>query len=136
VEAEGEARLLPAASLLLVYTYSDTWDATNRRRILGVPAQRGSLSLLLAPSPRWEGRIDWRVESDQLDSPPNGGDIRRPGYARVDLFVRYRWERGGADIREIDLIGRVENLLDRDYEERKGFPSPGFHFLLGAEARI
>ena len=136
VEAEGEARLLPAASLLLVYTYSDTWDATNRRRILGVPAQRGSLSLLLAPSPRWEGRIDWRVESDQLDSPPNGGDIRRPGYARVDLFVRYRWERGGAEIREIDLIGRVENLLDRDYEERKGFPSPGFRFLLGAEARI
>ena len=136
VEAEGEARFLPEASLLMVYTYSDTWDAANRRRILGVPTQRGTLSLVLSPSPRWEGRIDWRVESDQLDSPPNGGDIRRPGYARVDLFARYRWERGGAEIREIDLIGRVENLLDRDYEERKGFPSPGFHFLLGAEARI
>ena len=136
VEAEGEARFLPEASLLMVYTYSDTWDAANRRRILGVPTQRGTLSLVLSPSPRWEGRIDWRLESDQLDSPPNGGDIRRPGYARVDLFARYRWERGGAEIREIDLIGRVENLLDRDYEERKGFPSPGFHFLLGAEARI
>ena len=136
VEAEGEARFLPEASLLMVYTYSDTWDAANRRRILGVPTQRGTLSLVLSPSPRWEGRIDWRLESDQLDSPPNGGDIRRPGYARVDLFVRYRWERGGADIREIDLIGRVENLLDRDYEERKGFPSPGVHFLLGAEVRI
>ena len=136
VEAEGEARFLPEASLLMVYTYSDTWDAANRRRILGVPTQRGSLSLVLKPSSRWEGRIDWRLESDQLDSPPNGGDIRRPGYARVDLFVRYRWERGGADIREIDLIGRVENLLDRDYEERKGFPSPGVHFLLGAEVRI
>jgi vitamin B12 transporter len=136
VEAEGEVRLLPAVSLLLVYTYSDTWDATNRRRILGVPAQRGSLSLLLAPSPRWEGRIDWRVESDQLDTPPNGGDIRRPGYARVDLFARYRWEGAGVKFREIVLIGKVENLLARDYEERKGFPSPGFHFLLGAEVRI
>ena len=136
VEAEGEARFLPEASLLLVYTYSDTWDAANRRRILGVPTQRGSLSLVLSPSPRWEGRIDWRLESDQLDSPPNGGDIRRPGYARVDLFARYRWEWGGAEIRELDLIGKVENLLDRDYEERKGFPSPGVHFLLGAEVRI
>ena len=136
VEVEGEARFLPEASLLLVYTYSDTWDAANRRRILGVPTHRGSLSLVLSPSPRWEGRIDWRLESDQLDSPPNGGDIRRPGYARMDLFARYRFEWGGAEIREFDLIARVENLLDRNYEERKGFPSPGFHFLLGAEVRI
>ena len=136
VEAEGEARFLPEASLLMVYTYSDTWDAANRRRILGVPTQRGTLSLVLSPSPRWEGRIDWRVESDQLDSPPNGGDIRRPGYARVDLFARYRWGGGGVKFRETVLIGKVENLLARSYEERKGFPSPGFHFLLGAEVRI
>jgi vitamin B12 transporter len=136
VEAEGEARFLREVSLLLAYTYSDTWDAENRQRILGVPTQRGTLSLLLSPSPRWEGRIDLRVESDQLDSPPNGGDIRRPGYSRVDLFARYRLEMAGVETREIDLIARVENLLDRDYEERKGFPSPGFHFLLGAEVRI
>jgi outer membrane cobalamin receptor len=136
VEAETEARFLREVSLLLVYTYSDTWDAENRRRILGVPTQRGTLSLLLSPSPRWEGRIDLRVESDQLDSPPNGGDIRRPGYSRVDLFARYRLEMAGVETREIDLIAKVENLLDRDYEERKGFPSPRFHFLLGAEVRI
>jgi vitamin B12 transporter len=136
VEAECEVRILPEASLLLVYTYSDTWDAANRRRILGIPTQRGTLSLVLTPSPRWEGRIDWRLESDQLDSPPNGGDIRRPGYARVDLFGRYRFEWGGAEIRELGLVARVENLLDRNYEERKGYPSPGFQFLLGAEVRI
>ncbi len=136
VEAEAEARLLPEATLLLAYTYSDTWDAANRRRILGVPAQRGSVSLLLHPSPRWEGRIDWRLESDQLDAPPNGGDIRRPGYARVDLFARYRVGIPVAQFREVDLIGKVGNLLAREYEERKGFPSPGFHVLLGAEVRI
>jgi vitamin B12 transporter len=136
VEAECEAHILPEMSILLVYTYSDTWDAANRRRILGVPTQRGTLSLLLSPTPQWEGRIDWRVEGDQLDSPPNGGDIRRPGYARVDMFARYRFEWGGAEIREFDLVARVENLLDRNYEERKGFPSPGFQFLLGAEVRI
>ncbi len=136
VEAEVEADITKAVSAILVYTWSDTWDAADGRRILGVPEQRGTFSLLLRPSPRWEGRIDWRVESDQLDSPPNGGDIRRPGYARVDLFSRYRWNVAREDIREVALTGRVQNLLSKDYEERKGFPSPGFQFLLGAEVRI
>ena len=136
VEAEADAELLPEVSLLLTYTYTDTWDAANQRRILGVPEHRGMLSLLMHPSPRWEGRIDWRVESDQLDVPPNGGDIRRPGYARVDLFTRYRWEVAGGDFREVSLVGKVQNLFDRTYEERKGFPSPGFTFLLGAEVKI
>jgi outer membrane receptor protein involved in Fe transport len=136
VEAEADAVLLPEVSLLLTYTFADTWDAANQRRILGVPDHRGMLSLLLRPLPHWEGRVDWRVESDQLDAPPNGGDIRRPGYARVDLFTRYRWEVAGGDFREVSLVGWVRNLFDKTYEERKGFPSPGFHFLLGAEVRI
>jgi len=136
VEAEVQAEVTQALSAVLVYTYTDTWDAANRRRILGIPEQRGTFSLLLRPSPRWEGRIDWRVESDQLDSPPNGGDIRRPGYTRVDLFARYRWKVARGDVQEVGLIGKVQNLLSKDYEERKGFPSPGFHFLLGAEVRI
>jgi len=136
VEAEADAELLPEVSLLLTYTYTDTWDAANQRRILGIPEHRGMLSLLLHPSSRWEGRIDWRAESDQLDVPPNGGDIRRPGYERVDLFTRYRWEVAGGDFREVSLVGKVQNLLNKTYEERKGFPSPGFTFLLGAEVRI
>ena len=136
VEAEADAELLPEVSLLLTYTYTDTWDAANKRRILGIPEHRGMLSLLLHPSSRWEGRIDWRAESDQLDVPPNGGDIRRPGYERVDLFTRYRWEVAGGDFREVSLVGKVQNLLNKTYEERKGFPSPGFTFLLGAEVRI
>jgi len=136
VEAEVEAEITKAVSAFLVYTYSDTWDATSGRRILGVPTQRGTLSVLLNPTPRWGGQIDWHVESDQLDAPPNGGDIRRPGYARVDLFARYRWDVALGYVREVFLTGRVQNLFSKDYEERKGFPSPGFNFLLGAEVRI
>lgn len=136
VEAEASYRMCPGAAVALAYTYSDTWNATNQRRILGIPRQRGAASLLLAPTSRWEGRIDWRVESDLLDAPPNGGDPRRPGYARVDGFARYHWTVQGAEVREIALTGRIGNLLDRRYEERKGYPAPGFNFLLGAEVRI
>jgi vitamin B12 transporter len=136
VEAEASYRFMPQAALAMTYTYSGTWDSTNRRRILGIPTQRGGLLLLVNPSPRWEGRIDWRIESDQLDAPPNGGDIRRPGYARVDAFAKYLWPVQDTAIREFALTGKVQNLLNRDYEERKGFPAPGFNFLVGAEVKI
>jgi TonB dependent receptor. len=81
-------------------------------------------------------RIDWRVESDELDAPPNGGEKRRPGYARVDLHARYLWKTGSVDAPQVVLTGKVQNLLNRDYEERKEFPAPGINFLLGAELSI
>ena len=136
VEATAFRRFCRPFAAELSYTYTETWDASKQRRILGVPAQRGTASLLLNPFPVLDGRVDWHVESDMLDAPPNGGDIRRPGYARVDAFARYRWKTGARDIREIALTGKVRNLLNRDYEERKGYPSPGINFLLGAELSI
>jgi len=39
-------------------------------------------------------------------------------------------------IGEVALQGKVQNLLDRQYEERKGYPSPGIHFLLGLELSL
>ncbi|MBI5342361.1 MAG: TonB-dependent receptor [Deltaproteobacteria bacterium] len=137
VEAGSTWWFHPRAGTSVSYTYSDTWDAKNQRRILGIPRQRGTVSLLFAPTPRLEAHVDWRIESDQLDFGPT--DIvagRRPGYARVDAFARYRWESVSTDVREIALTGKVQNLLNREYEERKGFPAPGFNFLLGAELKI
>jgi len=136
VEASASWRFSGVAGLAITYTYTDTWDSDKGRRILGVPTQRGMASLRLSPSPRFDGQVDWYVESDMLDAPPNGGDIRRPGYARVDVYGRYRLRTGASDVREILLTGKVLNLLDREYEGRKGYPSPGIHFLLGAELSI
>jgi len=133
VEATASWRFSGAAGLALSYTYTDTWDGNNQRKILGVPTQRGMLSLLLAPSPRLQGQVDWYAESDMLDVPPNGGDIRRPGYSRIDVYGRYGLP---AALRWITLTGKIQNLLNRQYEGRKGYPSPGFNFLLGAELSI
>jgi vitamin B12 transporter len=136
VEAEAELYVIPGIGVVLSYTYSDTRDESRNRRILGVPRHRGTASLLLSPSPRWEGQVDVRVEGDQLDAPPNGEDIRRSGYARVDVFARYHWEIERSGVREIAVSGKVNNLLDKEYEERRGFPAPRFNFLLGAEVKI
>lgn len=136
VEIYGSWQLTEIVGFAGTYTYTATWDKTSRQRILGIPNQRGSLSVLVAPGSRLQGRVDWRVESDELDAPPNGGDKRRPGYARVDVHGRYLWKTGSGEVPQVALTGKVLNLLNRDYEERKEYPAPGIHFLLGAELSL
>jgi outer membrane receptor protein involved in Fe transport len=136
VEAEGSYLVASLAEAAFSYTFSDTWDGAGRKRIIGIPRHRVVTSLLLWPARPFQARADWRVESDQADAPLNGGATRRPGYARVDLYARYRWEVSNADFREVVLTGRIENLLNRKYEERIEFPAPGANFLLGVEVKI
>jgi vitamin B12 transporter len=136
VELGGTWQLNRVVGLAGTYTYSDTWNYTYGQRIRGVPTQRGSASIVLTPTTAFTGRVDWRLESDELDVPPNGGDPMRPGYARVDLHGRYLWRTGSREVPQVALTGKVQNLLNRDYEERKGYPAPGINFLLGAELSI
>jgi outer membrane receptor protein involved in Fe transport len=94
------------------------------------------MALVLSPSPSFQARAEWLVESDQVDAPLNGTATRRPGYARVDVYSKYRWTVPGADFREVAVFGKIQNLLNRDYEERIEFPAPGINFLLGTELKI
>jgi len=136
VEAEASFLVAPQAEAAFSYTYSDTWDGAGGKRIIGIPRHRAATTLLLSPAPSFLARADWLVESDQVDAPLNGTATRRPGYARVDVYSKYRWEVPGADVREIALFGKIQNLLNRKYEERIEFPAPGINFLLGAELKI
>ncbi len=136
IEAAASWNFHRSAAAELSYTWTDTWDSDAGRSIVGQPGHRGSASLVLTPARGLTCRADWRVEGDMLDAPPNGGDIRRPGYARVDLFGRYLWKTGSPHAPEIAFHGKVQNLLDRRYEERKGYPAPGINFLLGVELAI
>jgi len=136
VELAGTWQLNRVVGLAGTYTYSGTWNYTYGQRIRGVPTQRGTASIVLTPSAAFTGRVDWHLESDELDVPPNGGDPRRPGYARVDLHGRYLWTTGSSEAPQVALTGKVQNLLNRDYEERQGYPAPGINFLLGAELSI
>jgi outer membrane receptor protein involved in Fe transport len=56
---------------------------------------------------------------------PSGGLYENPGHAIVDLGGGYSIVRG------VEVFARVLNLLDRDYEEVLGFPSPGRTAFVG-----
>lgn len=137
---EGTATwwLHPSVATVLSYTYTNSFDKHNGREIIGVPSQRGMLSFMVAPpGSRFEGQLSWRVESDQLDfAPTDWYPGKRPGYGVVDTYAKYRIPTPAPELKEIALFGKVQNLLNRQYEERKGYPSPGINFLLGAELSI
>ena len=55
---------------------------------------------------------------------------QRPGYAKFDLAGSarlFRWTT---------LIGRIDNLLDKHYQEILGYPALGRAFYLGMRFRI
>jgi vitamin B12 transporter len=137
--AEGTATwwLYPSIATTISYTYTNSFDKHSGAEIVGVPSQRGMLSLMVSPGSGFEGQLSWRVESDQLDyAPTDWSPGKRPGFGVVDTYAKYRIPSSAQEFKEITLFGKVLNLLNRDYEERKGYPSPGINFLLGAELSI
>jgi vitamin B12 transporter len=80
-----------------------------------------SASLVLAWTPaRWTfsavGR--WVGERPDFD-PATFAPRTNPSYARLDFATAFQLGRG------VELLGRVENAGDEDYEEVLGFPAPG-----------
>jgi vitamin B12 transporter len=137
VEGSATWWIHPSVATVVSYTYTNSRDKHTHREILGVPSQRGMLSLLVTPGTRFEGQLSWRFESDQLEyAPTDWYPGKRPGYGVVDAYATYRIPTPAPEFKEIALFGKVLNLLNREYEERKGYPSPGFNFLLGAEVSI
>lgn len=55
---------------------------------------------------------------------------RNPGYARFDLATVYDLPRG------VSFYGRVNNLLDKQYQDTIGFPALGRDYRLGLNYRL
>jgi outer membrane cobalamin receptor len=69
---------------------------------------------------------DAQTVADVLRSVP-GVDVVRTSslYTKIDLILGYDVIKDWGPIRTLELFGRVENLLDEDYEEAFGFSAPG-----------
>jgi outer membrane cobalamin receptor len=57
--------------------------------------------------------------------------VDKGGYTRFDLAASYAlpWRLPG--VKQVSLIGKIENLLDRKYEEADGFRARPLNFLIG-----
>jgi len=125
VEAEGRWLLTPGLYLRGSYTFENAEDEATGDPLLRHPRHRGALSLAY-DEPRWRAACDV-VLMGQMQDLPAFGHGQVGAWQRVDLAGAYRIGRG----HRVEITARVENVLDRGYEELAGFAAPGLAARVG-----
>lgn len=77
-------------------------------RLPQVASNQATFSLLGNPLPKWEGRLDMRVQNGQFDDLAN---TRRLGaVVTLDAYIGFKPRE------HVEVFGRVQNLFDRDIQ--------------------
>ena len=64
------------------------------------------------------------------------GNIVAPGYVIVNLASSYTLPWRFSFAKEISLIGKIQNLFNKKYEQADGFRAPPLNFLLGFQVNL
>ncbi len=141
---EGGFSVKPAEGLELKgnVTYLNTKDEETKEEL----PRRPRYVWYLSANYRWNHRLTMNldvnivgsVRSDYDAITPHGRYLlgRTPGYKKIDLAASYALVDEWKFLKSLTLIGRIENLLDEQYQEAKGFSAPGFNFLVGLKATL
>jgi len=131
----------PAVSFVASYTRLETVRGGPLARR---PKDRGSAMVNVAgrdlgrPHTRYHVNLAVYAVGDRVDVDPDAGftPSTNPAYARVDLAASYTFEDVLARRGDLTLFGKIENLLDEDYESALDFPSPPLNFLAGVRVQF
>lgn len=119
---------LAAITLRIDYTLTEAEDEVLQQPLLRRPKHRGTFIANWQATHAWQLSIDLLSVSGWVDVSRDGftSGIAAPGYTTVNVATRY-------DLNEhLALFGRINNLLDRHYENPVGFLQPS----IGAYAGI
>ena len=117
------------------YTYLDwtTEDGTLPRR----PHNQGNVILNYlqdALNINLIANIVGRRDDFRASSP--FGNIVTPGYVIVNLASSYALPWRLPFVKELALIGKIQNLFNKKYEQADGFRAPPLNFLLGFRVNL
>jgi vitamin B12 transporter len=71
-----------------------------------------------------------------FDGSSNAAGTSLPSYYTLNIAASYKHELKLSWLNELTYSLRVNNILDNAYQERFGYPMPGFNFLAGITARF
>ena len=138
IEATAEADLLDTLRGYVNYTYTNSDNSQAHRLIARQPFHRWNVGLTWEPIKRLSLFAEAHMMSRQWEPTGGIGDLKlgvyNPGYARLDIGGTYRLIQRHAFLQGLDLIARVQNLLNEDYAEVRGFPALGTTVLAGIRA--
>lgn len=124
VELESENGVAGGLRIAPSLTYLSTRDEATGRSLPDVPRWKGALKIAYDLPSAHSFTLSFIAKSSRGAS---AGNARVAGFCRVDLTTRHRL--GG----EWTLTTRFENLFDRDYQEVRGYRSPGLSGYVGLE---
>jgi len=128
VELFASAKPIDDLTLKINYTYTDTEDKTTGETLIRRPKNKIGFDLNYHFINKGNVNlgvifVGKRDDKDFSISPPRR--VKLDPYTLVNLAASY-------DIsKNFQLFGRVENLLDKEYEEVKGYGTPGLSFFGG-----
>ncbi len=111
-ELAARAQLTDQWSASVSYAWLEAEDG-NGARLARLPRHTADAALSY-DAERWGATLSGRYNSEELDA---NGTV--PSWVRFDLNARYQLTS------RLELYGRVENLLDRHYQQVFGFGTPG-----------
>lgn len=109
------------------YTYDETEDAGTHSDLLRRPLNKYGVTFSIKPSGRSIIDIKYLYTGKRFDfdSDFDGKPEILEPYSKVDIFAGYKVKQ------DTELYGRIENLLDKGYEEAKGYGTAGFSTYWG-----
>jgi len=119
---------LKELTLRLDYTYTEATDEILHEELLRRPKHKGSLLAQWQATSAWQLSLDVLAVGSWVDGNRDFSIPRldAPGYVTVNFATEYALNG------HVALFGRINNLLDRQYQNPVGFQQPG----LGAYAGI
>jgi vitamin B12 transporter len=123
-EVFASAQLSEALHLQLNYTQIDVQDGLGMQRPR-VPEHSADMTLAWKPASPFSATLLLRYNGEEV----NTDGTRLGDWTRLDFSAR--WALSDA----LELFGRVENLLDADYQQVLGFGTPDRSAYVGARLR-
>lgn len=130
VEVAWRQTLSESVALDVSYTYLDAQNRVTNLPLIRRPRHRGALGISIHPVAPLEVTargylVGRRPDADAL----TGAPFEDPSYLRLDFLARW-------DLGRLVPYARLENALERRYEEAAGYPAPGRRFAAGMEVKF
>jgi vitamin B12 transporter len=131
VELAANLVLPNAVDVQLAYTYLEATDLTTQMRLLRRPRNSGSADVWHDFGAGVSGGVGVKEVDHRADiNAQTFATVEDPDYTLVRVYAAWQATKSLA------LKVRVENALDKKYEEVNGYPALGFGVFAGAELKF
>lgn len=135
VEAALELRPFDGLSLKGTYTFTEAIDENTRQPLLRRPKHLGSVAAIYQFGGRYSLTATALFVGKRPDlDPVTFATVTNSGYAKADVAAGATLAEKWGPLSAVRLTAKIENLLDKQYEDVVGFPALGLTYMVGVEA--